>query len=48
MTGTHYAMLAYAVGFGLLWGYAAMLCLRLRRIKRRASATIIEDRGSGI
>lgn len=33
MNGTNYAILAYIIGIGLLWGYGLSLWLRLRRAK---------------
>lgn len=34
MSGNDYVILAYAVGLGLLWGYAATLWFGLRRAAR--------------
>jgi hypothetical protein len=31
MNGTIYTILAYAIGLGLLWGYAAALVMQLRK-----------------
>jgi hypothetical protein len=31
MNGNNYVILAYAIGLGLLWGYAAVLWLQSRR-----------------
>ncbi|WP_428938354.1 hypothetical protein [Fontivita pretiosa] len=35
MSGQNYVILAYAIGLGLLWGYAAKLWWETRSLARR-------------
>lgn len=36
MTDTGYTILAYSIGFGLMWGYAASVWLKARAARRAA------------
>lgn len=38
MNGPNYVILAYAIGLGLLWGYAARLWWQTRSLARRQRA----------
>jgi hypothetical protein len=34
MSGSEYAIVAYVIGLGLMWGYAATMWLSSRRLNR--------------